>query len=149
MSVAVVLSGGGARGAYEVGVLSEVMAIGGASVDLVCATSVGAVNGAWLAAVVDDPAPGLARLEALWTGLELDTVLSFGVREVVGLHRVLLGGRHARGIFDVSPLAALVANSVPWDRIGQNLDAGRLRALTVTATHVVAGRPVAGSRMWW
>ncbi len=145
--LAIVLSGGGARGAYEVGVLSYALselrpALGCPSIDFVCATSVGAVNGTWLASVLDDPVPGLDRLIALWSGLELDHVLSFGVKEVVGLHRVLLGGRDARGIFDVSPLSELVGRSIGWDRLEQNLASGLLRALTVTATHVATGRPV-------
>lgn len=148
MSLGVVLSGGGARGAYEVGVLSyvfgELPRVCGppARYDLVCGTSVGAVNGTFLAGVAHDPEGGLEQLRQLWLDLRLEHVLRFGVRQAVALHRVLLGGSSGRGIFDASPLADLVSRAIPWWQVPRNLRSGRLSALTVTATHVPTGRPV-------
>ena len=141
------LSGGGARGAYEAGVLcyafGELAKLQPeAKYDIVCATSVGAVNGTFLAGAAHDPRAGLEKLCEIWAGLELEHVLRFGVRQAVGLHRVLLGGSTARGIFDARPLADLVGRAIPWRRVPRNLRAGRLRALTVTATHVSTGHPV-------
>ena len=148
MTLGVVLSGGGARGAYEAGVLGyifgELPRVSGppAQYDVVCATSVGAVNGTFLAGVAHDPGPGLDRLLDVWRDLELEHVLQFGIRQAVGLHRVLLGGGSARGIFDARPLAELVLRVIPWRQVPKNLRAGKLRALTVTATHVATGHPV-------
>jgi NTE family protein len=110
--------------------------------ELVCATSVGAVNGAHLAAVADDPVAGLSRLSEVWCGLNLNDVLRFGFRQMAGLHRVILGGREARGIFDVVPLGNLVSELISWKRVARNLRSGALRGFTVTATHVATGRPV-------
>jgi len=110
--------------------------------DLVCATSVGAVNGAHLAAVADDPVTGLARLSEVWCGLNLNDVLRFGFRQMAGLHRVVLGGPQARGIFDAVPLGTLVSELISWKRLARNLRSRRLQAFTVTATHVATGRPV-------
>jgi len=148
VSLAVVLSGGGARGAYEAGVLSyvfgELPRRGGppAAYDLVCATSVGAVNGAVLAGVAHDTERGLEGLRATWEALELEHVLQFGFRQAAGLHRVLLGGAAPKGVFDVSRLAELVRRAVDWRRMRRNLRRSTLRALTVTATHVATGQPV-------
>lgn len=143
----VVLSGGGARGAYEAGVLSYVFgdlarARGVPPMDIVSGTSVGAVNGAFLAATCEDPIRGVARLEKLWVELELPQVLGFGLRQAAALHRVLLGGSRPTGIFDARPLARLVGHEVPWRQLSRNLRSGRLSALTVSATQVRSGRPV-------
>jgi NTE family protein len=147
LSLGVVLSGGGSRGAYEVGVLSYVFGdivrrVGNApKIDVISGTSVGAVNGAFLASSVHDLARGVGRLETLWSQLELAQVVNFGLRQAVSIHRVLLGGRRAAGLFDASPLADLVAQGVNWRDISNNLRSGRLRSLTVSATKVATGRP--------
>jgi NTE family protein len=147
--LAVVLSGGGARGAYEAGVLS--FAFGdlarragrAPAVDFVCGTSVGAVNGTFLAAVADDPQSGVARLVELWQRLELGHVLDFGVRHASRLYRVLTGSEKGEtvGLFDPRPMAELIGREVKWRRLIRNLRTGKLRALTLTTTEVASGRP--------
>lgn len=144
MPVALVLSGGGARGAYEVGVLSYVfgeLARELPALDFVCGTSVGAINGTYLASVVDDPVPGLARLAGIWCGLSLPDVLGFGMSHATRVHRVVLGGRRGSGLFDAAPMTEIIRKGIAWRRLARNLRHGRLRALTVTATHVPTGRP--------
>jgi len=141
--MALVLSGGGARGAYEAGVLDVVLREIGQGrpgwFDFVCGTSVGAVNGAFVAAIADDPGDGMDALVAQWTGLELERVLGFGWREATGLRRLWAGGDRAASLFDGRSLAVLVGRAIPWDRLRRNLATGVLRALTVTATRVVTG----------
>lgn len=147
MTLGVVLSGGGSRGAYEVGVLSYIFGdlarkLGRQpTIDVISGTSVGAVNGAFLASSVDDLARGVARLEALWAELELSSVVNFGFRQAASLHRVLLGGRRPTGLFDASPLIRMVEDTIDWKAIAQFLRDGRLSALTVSATRVNTGRP--------
>jgi len=86
---------------------------------------------------------GIPKLVSLWTGLELAHVLGFGLRQAAGLYRVLLGGPgQARGVFDPSPLSALVGRNVNWRKLRQNIRTGRLQALTVSTTHVGTGQPV-------
>jgi NTE family protein len=146
--VAVILSGGGARGAYEVGVLSYVLdafaRVRGRAprFDILCGTSVGAINACFLAAHLADPTVGIRRLVNLWTELNLSHVLGFGLRQVASLPRVLLGGSHAAGIFDVAPMAALIEREIPWRAIARTLRHGHLAALSVSATEVSSGRTV-------
>jgi len=143
-----VLSGGGARGAYEAGVLTYVFGelakkVGRPPrVDIISGTSVGAVNAAYMASTAEDYGRGVALLESFWSRLRLADVMSFGVRQAASLPRVLLGGRRPRGIFDASPLVDLVGQSVPWRQLRRNLRGGRLRALIVSATNVPTGRAV-------
>lgn len=144
-----ILSGGGARGAYEVGVLEYVFsefadARGNApKIDLISGTSVGAVNGAFVASAIGEMPGALKQLVSLWADLELPHVLGFGLRQAAGLYRVLLGGSaQARGVFDPAPLSAIVGRAVHWRRLRRNIRSGALRALTVSTTHVGTGQPV-------
>ncbi len=145
--LAIVLSGGGARGAYEAGVLSylfdDLPKVRGRAVqvDIVCGTSVGAINSAFLAAHLTNASNGVRRLVELWQTLRLEKVLGFGVRQATALPRLLLGG-HADGLFDVTPMARLVRQEIPWRAVTRTFRAGALRALSITATEVSTGRTV-------
>lgn len=143
---AVVLSGGGGRGAYEVGVLKYLYGDfakrhGVPRFDVVSGTSVGAINGAYLASIAHDPVAGMPRLVSMWSGLELDRVLRFGVTQAARIPRVLFGGRDGAGLFDAAPMIRLVTDELRWTDVARNVRRGRLQALTVSATHVATGRP--------
>jgi NTE family protein len=147
---AFVLSGGGARGAYEVGVLSWVFSelprfLGGRipRLDILCGTSVGAINACYLAAHAGDPGHGVRGLVDLWNRLELSQVLGFGVRQAWGLPRVLLGGGATpMGLFDVRPMAQMLEREVGWRAVSRNLRHGHLRALSISTTEISTGRTV-------
>lgn len=145
--LALVLSGGGARGAYEVGVLSylfdELTRVRGRGlqVDILCGTSVGAINSVFLAAHMLDIRPGVRRLVELWQTLRLERVLGFGWRQATRLPR-LFAGAGAAGVFDVTPMAQLVRQEIPWRAISRTMRSGALRALSITCTEVSTGRTV-------
>jgi NTE family protein len=146
--VAMILSGGGARGAYEVGVLwyvfDELTRMLGAppKVDILCGTSVGAINACYLAAHLADPVLGMRRLVELWSELELTRVLGFGMRQVVSLPRVVFGGAEGHGLFDVRPMAELVQREISWRAVSRVLRKRMLRALTISCTEMSTGRTV-------
>src|SRR3989442_8317840 len=77
--VALVLAGGGARGAYEVGALSVLLPRlerRGERPDVIVGTSVGAINAAYLAATAADPAKDAVReASRLWSEIGFDDVL--------------------------------------------------------------------------
>lgn len=146
MSLALVLSGGGARGAYEIGVLSYLCRARGPlaatrCVDFICGTSVGAINGTFLASVAHDPAPGVARLVELWRELSLADVLGFDLLHARKLHRVLFGGRKGAGLFDATPMGRIIRAEINYRRLAKNIRERKLLGLTVTATHMGTGRP--------
>jgi NTE family protein len=142
----IVMSGGGARGAYEVGVLGYLyrefpQRYGRAPhFDVISGTSVGAVNSTALAATVNDPATGMMLLADVWLNQNLSDVLHFNLRQATRLYRLWLGGGVAAGIFDPRPLAKLISHRIPWRQLVRNLKARRLAALTVSATNVRTGR---------
>src|ERR1700733_651893 len=85
--LAMILSGGGARGAYEVGVLSYVfddltrVRGGPPRIDILSGTSVGAINACYVAAHLADPVLGARRLVHLLQELQLRTGLGVGVKQ--------------------------------------------------------------------
>ena len=146
---AMILSGGGARGAYEVGVLwyifDDLSRMRGAppKIDVLCGTSVGAINACYLAAHLADPVLGMRRLVHLWSELQLTRVLGFGARQLGGIPRLLMGGgQMGTGLFDVRPMAELVQREVSWRALARAIRKKQLRALTVSTTEVSTGRTV-------
>ncbi|HEY5396068.1 MAG TPA: patatin-like phospholipase family protein [Trebonia sp.] len=104
MTVAFVLGGGGLLGAHEVGML-RALAEAGVRPDIVVGTSIGAVNGAFVAA---DPDGAAARLGALWQGESLRVVFS---ETVLGRAvRLVRSGTHLHAI---EPLRKMLAETLP------------------------------------
>lgn len=151
--VGLVLSGGGARGAYEAGVLSYIFddiarELGRPPrIDVLCGTSVGAINACLLAATLDQPG-GIARILRLWESLEFDRLIRFGPRQLASLFQKFFGGRRPgtagtpirlAGILNTRALEELIEKSVDWGGIERNLSAGKLRALSVTTTDLASG----------
>lgn len=137
--MALVLAGGAARGAYEVGVvhylLHEVAIALGREVplDILCGTSVGALNTCGLAAFADEPRKRADRLVDVWTKLRVGELMRPDLRGIFTSSRALL---------DTSGLERLVADAIPFPRIGENLRKGLVDAVTVSTTQVLSGRTV-------
>jgi NTE family protein len=149
-----VFAGGGARGAYEVGVCSYLFdriapELGRPlPMDVLSGTSIGAIHACSLAAWADDPARGASLLAERWTALSLDDVIRVDRKRTFNMFRALLGwsprqpsdGEARGGMLDARPLEALLSSTIDFERIGAHLAAGRLQAVSVTATHVGTGR---------
>jgi len=101
--VALVLAGGAARGAYEVGVIQhlveEVSRDLGRNVPLpiLCGTSVGAINACSVAAYADEPVRRANLLVRYWTKLRIEDILLPGRSDFTGMMRLALGFGHRRG----------------------------------------------------
>jgi NTE family protein len=151
--VGLVLSGGGARGAYEVGVLRglaealDLSADGGPLFRVVSGTSVGAINGAWLVAHAHRADHHVEGLTDAWRGLVLREHLRV---DLLGLMSWLSPFRFfrqtgaeedklGRSVLDPSGLERLVGRAIDWNRLHANVDAGLVRAFTVAALHVGTG----------
>src|SRR5918911_2004296 len=95
--LALVLSGGGARGAYEAGVLRylrEDLAgdLGGqVHFDILCGTSVGGIHTCFIAGTSDIPAQQGRLLAERWESMVLEEVVHFGVKEFMKTPATLLG----------------------------------------------------------
>jgi NTE family protein len=127
---ALVLSGGGARGAYEAGVMAGLVdVLEHVHFDLFAGTSVGAINATYLASHAHLPDLGVGDLLHLWTDLSPRTHLR---PERHPLRR--------RAFLDVRPFEDVVQQGVAWDHLARNLDSGRIEGLFVAALDVETGR---------
>jgi len=149
-----VLGGGGARGAYEVGVCDYIFdqvaaELGGhVPLDILCGTSVGALHACALAAGAHDPRGATQALIARWTSLSLNDVVQVYRRRSFAMIRALFGRPPRRpsaeesrgGILDPRPLEALLSGAVEFARIEEHVASGRLQSVSVSTTHVGSGR---------
>ncbi len=147
-----VLAGGAARGAYEIGVVEyiveEVSKQLGYDVplDVLTGTSVGAINACMLAAFADEPRGRAARMAAVWTGLEMKHLLKPTTKGVLQAARGLLGkdipAIEAGALFHAEPLAQFLKNAIPFERIDTHLRAGLIKAVAVSTTQIATGRTI-------
>lgn len=156
-TLGLVLSGGGARGAYEAGVIryirDELPPKVSAKIkfDIMCGTSAGAINSCFLASCAHTPELQGKALAELWQSVRIETIFKIGWRELLKLPRFLLGSRgrgeidemvgqgRLGGLFNTYPLEKFVRRMMDWNSIKSNLQAGHLQAIAVNATHIGTG----------
>lgn len=147
-----VLPGGGARAAYQVGVLKAIARMmppkSPTPFSVISGTSAGAINAASLAAHADRFRGAVRALEAVWANFTSDKVYqtSSGAMLRSGLHwlaALTLGGlgvMNPPSLLNNSPLRRLLAGQIPFERIQQNIDRGYLHAASVTVSSYHTGR---------
>ncbi|GIX29605.1 MAG: hypothetical protein KatS3mg124_0077 [Porticoccaceae bacterium] len=149
MTTALVLSGGGARGAYQVGVLKGVAELvpSGNPFPILCGTSAGAINTLGLAGRPGSFAARVASLEKMWRGLTAEKIyrtdLAGVARNSWRLLRALAAGRErprkAVALLDNSPLRRLLASYVSFREVDQSIASGYLSAVAITAMSYSTG----------
>ena len=153
-SVGLVLPGGGARAAYQVGVLraiADLMPDSPNPFPVIVGTSAGAVSAAVLATEAFQWQRGVATLESVWAGFHVDHVFRAGSGAMFrsGLRwglSLLSGGYLARtpqALFDNSPLRELLTKSISWPHLQKSVRSGALRALALCATSYRSAASVA------
>lgn len=149
-----VLTGGGARTAYQVGVLLAISAWLGrprrSPFAVITGTSAGAINASVLAARAASFGRGLEHLAGVWRGLAVGDVYRCERRALYGraLHWLVallrggLGRHNPRALLDCRPLRALLERHVNFARIDLHLRRGLLDAVAITASGYGSGRGV-------
>src|SRR3954466_9555700 len=147
--IALVLAGGGARGAYEAGVLSALLPAlpPDQRPNLIVGTSVGAVNGAFVAATLPDD-PALATGRHIWEEIRWGDVLATpSLRDLERIARGTLNftgliSLHVPALLDAEPLANTLSKAIPFERISEHVENGDMLAVAVVATSASTGRSV-------
>ncbi len=157
-----VLTGGGARGGYQVGVLKAVSQILCANgwpaernpYDIICGTSAGAINATTLACSADDFGEGLQNLCKIWENFSVEQVYradSLGVMRSGARWLSLLSfgwllrkwhANPPNALLDNTPLVTLLNRMLNFPRLDAALFDGKLHALAVTASSYTAGRHI-------
>ena len=156
-----ILTGGGARAAYQVGVLRAVHRIRreagappGNPYPVLAGTSAGALNAAALATDADDADAGIAKLVRVWENMHVEQVYrtdSFGVIRTgakwltmmsMGWAIARMRKLRPRSMLDNTPLHGLLAEMIDLDRIERLIADGHLKALAVSASSYTSGSHV-------
>ncbi|KAI3594436.1 Patatin [Cupriavidus sp. U2] len=157
-STALVMMGGGARAAYQAGVLSGIAKIAArhgldhcpVPFGIIAGTSAGAINGAGLATGAADFRTAADTLAALWHSLHADDVyrtdaVQMGVSGARWLSSLAFGWitrRAPRALFDNAPLGSFLTELFEPGRVQASLDSGALHAFAVTALSYSTGRHI-------
>lgn len=152
--IALIVSGGGARAAYQVGVLKAIAEIlpdnAPNPFQVICGTSAGAINAAALAIYAGNFRHAVRRLLRVWGNFRVHQVfradalgiLKNGARWWAALLFGGLGRNNPSALFDRRPLAELIQRYMPCDRIQESIDAGHLHALGITVSGYTSGESV-------
>jgi NTE family protein len=147
-----VLTGGGARAAYQVGVVKAVRDILGNPVKnpfpILCGTSAGAINATTLAVFADDFSRGVGNLLEVWENMhchhiyrtDAAHIMRSGARWLGAM--MLLARDNPVSLLDSSPLRDMLERTLAFDRIQDHIDSGALYAVCVTASGYTTGQSV-------
>ena len=151
--IALLLTGGGARAAYQVGVLAAIAhtlrrrSDPGHPFGILCGTSAGALNVATLASHPEGFLHGVLQLERIWSNFRPEQVFvadSLGLagstsRWLSALTLGWLTGHTPRALLDTSPLQGLLKREIDLSQIDRHLQSGTLRAVAITASSYSSG----------
>lgn len=148
-----VLTGGGARAAYQVGALTAVSELCGSDTpfQVVTGASAGAINCAAIASYGDDFKQAIAELQDTWRTLAPEKVYRTDVGSLMAIGTGwlrqlssggLFGKAHVNALLDTSPLGTLLASRIPFERIQSHVASGTLRGAAVTATSYHTGTAI-------
>jgi len=153
-ALGLVMTGGGARGAYQAGVLKRIGEIPrvrshGNPFPIIGGASAGAINGAALAVGSNNFAAAAERLVQVWSHIDPSHIfrcdalsqarnsltwivdLSFGG---------ILGGGNAQSLLDAAPLHSFLSKNIDCSRIQVNINRGHLYAFAISATNYNSGK---------
>lgn len=153
-TIGLVLTGGGSRSGYQVGVLkalAELLPRARNPFDVIVGTSAGAVAAGVLASEAHHWRRAVAGLESVWANFRVPQVFHVDRMHMLrgGLHWLisLLSGGLAlappKALLDNSPLWELLKPSIDWAGVRTSIERGHLRALGLCATSYVTGQSVA------
>ncbi len=141
--IALVLGGGGARAAYQVGVLKAIVQFyprnHGIPFKIVCGTSAGAINATSIATHASCFHLGVRKLEWVWRHIHAKKVYQASISGVLKhLGKMALKGvqsdgasRSAGSLFNSEPLRGLLSDLISFERIGRNISSGALDAVSL------------------
>jgi NTE family protein len=149
---ALVLTGGGARAAYQIGVLKAVRDVLPVPEQnpfpILCGTSAGAINAATLAVWADNFDQAVSNLMEVWENMHVRQVYR---SDPVGIARtgarwlaalMLFSRTSPMSLLDNTPLAEMLSRTLDFGRVQENIDTGFLYAVSITCSGYASGQSV-------
>ena len=143
--IGLVLPGGGARGAYQVGVLKAISDIQRRSekspFDVISGTSAGAINASMITSEINNFHQSIIKLENVWGGFRTNQIYRteklFMLKQSLHWLLTLISGgfliKNPRSLLDNQPLRDLLKEKIDFETINHNIHSGALDALIITA----------------
>lgn len=136
---ALYLAGGGARGAYQAGVLKaigHILQVKTLPFEMISGVSVGSVNAAVLAENADDFPAALDKLESIWSEIHCQQIYkasNYQLSKSVlrNLSNIIIKQRQSGHLLDTAPLRQFIDETIDFARIEQNIKNGFLNTLEV------------------
>lgn len=151
---ALILTGGGARAAYQVGFLLAVAKLSSNRrrnpFPILCGTSAGAINAAGVACLADNYGKAVSILADFWRNMHAEHIYR---ADAIGIGRsgarwlaLLIAGwmvrNPPRSLLDNSPLHALLTRNLDFSGIERSIDNGALHAVSITASGYESGESI-------
>lgn len=157
---ALILSGGGARGAYQAGVLKGLAEIlpekKQSPFQIISGVSAGAINSVKLASELEFFSNAVEKLNFLWSQMTTEQVFKTDLLSMNRFSLGLLSGgpRNFDSLLDTGPLRELIGTHCDFSGIKRNIDAGALESLIITSNNYNSGAAVSfvqtsSSRLVW
>ena len=136
---ALYLAGGGARGAYQAGVLKAIQHLLQTKTlpfQMITGVSVGSINAAVLAENADDFLKGVQKLEVLWSNISCDQIFdasNYGLSKsfLTNFSRTIIKQRQSGHLLNSRPLQNFISTHVEFDAVQANIDKGNLKVFEV------------------
>ncbi len=140
--IALYLAGGGARGAYQAGVLkalNDILQVKTLPFAMVSGVSIGCINAAIIAQHADDFQTGIEKLEALWSNIHCQQIFNssnyqLGRSVVRNLSYLLIKQRQSGHLLDTAPLQHFISDNIDFDKIKTNIANRLLETMEVVST---------------
>jgi len=154
MKTALILSGGGARAAYQVGVLQALADVLPDDCEnpfpIICGTSAGAINALAIAAHKGNFKSAVNALAYMWQNLDIGQVYLHGWGDIfkglgylgLSLFNEGMGRRRPLSLLDNAPLWNLLGSKINFENINTSIDSGKLLAVSISAMGYTSGHSV-------
>lgn len=154
MKKALILSGGGARAAYQVGVLQALADILPSDCEnpfpIICGTSAGAINAVALASHKGNFKSAVNALAHMWLTLDIGQVYLHGWTDIfkglsylgLSLFNEGMGRRRPLSLLDNGPLWNLLGSKIHFENLAHAINSGKLLAVSVSAMGYTSGHSV-------
>ena len=151
---ALILTGGGARAAYQAGVLKAIREMlpdpTRNPFPIICGTSAGAINAATMAVFAENFGAGVEHLNNVWGNFHANQVyradpLGIGISGARWLSTLAFGWlthRAPRSLLDNAPLRALLRRTLDLERIQRAIDNHALHSVSITCSGYATGQSV-------
>lgn len=137
-----VLPGGGARAAYQVGVLKAIAALMASDelpFPIITGISAGSINAAAIAQRAADFDAAVLRLEELWSAMHIEDIFE---AELTRLQALFTRAERPLALFDNAPLAALIRRELDTDALTDVINRDLVHGLAVTASSYTTGEVI-------